>query len=253
MKKIVSTGFAAAIMAIPLGASAFAQDAPVNMMVSVPGLNLQVGASVKDDLLAGTEKFAQGASKVTEINLNPSTMDMMGRTYGSGGDMTKKMKLMVVHTYGYDKPGMYRMEDVDTYAKKLQDGSWSCPIISRDKEGSQERLSYICTKTGSDQTNEMVVLTAEPQKLTFIHMTGTMSLNDLSHMSDSAHNLSRQMEPHGVQKFYFDQNGLEQQQKALEQQQKVFDQMRRLQTVPGKPVIVTPVPPTPPTPPTAPR
>ena len=183
----------AAMMAGSMGA--LAQDAPGNMMVSVPGLNLQVGATVKDDLLAGTEKFAQGASKVTEINLNPSTMGMVGRTYGQDGDMTKKMKLMVVHTYAYDKPGMFRMEDVETYAKKLQDGSWTCPIVSREKEKDQEKLSYICTKTDSDQTNEMVVLTAEPQQLTFIHMAGTISLNNLTHMSDSAHNLSRQVGP----------------------------------------------------------
>jgi uncharacterized protein DUF4252 len=199
MKKTVVVLAVAATVC--LSAVVFAQDAPGNLMVSisVPGLNLQVGAGVKDDLLAGTEKFAQGASKVTEINLNPSTMDMVGRTYGSGGDMTKKMKLMVVHTYGYDKPGMYRMEDVETYAKKLQDGSWSCPVVSREKEKDQEKLSYICTKSGTDQTNEMVVLTAEPQRLTFIHMAGTMSLNDLSHMSDSAHNLSRSVEPRGNQ------------------------------------------------------
>ena len=177
--------------------AARAQDAPGNMMVSVPGLNLQVGAAVKDDLLAGTEKFAQGAAKVTEINLNPSTIGMVGKAYGPDGEMTKKMKLMVVHTYSYDKPGMFRMEDVETYVKKLEDGSWTCPVISREKEKEQEKLSYICAKTDPDQTNEMVVLTAEPQRLTFIHMAGTMSLNDLARMSDSAHGLSRQMEPRG--------------------------------------------------------
>ena len=221
----------AVVAMISSGAAAFAQDASVdNMMVSVSGLNLQIGAAVKDDLLAGTEKFAQGASKVTEINLNPSTMGMVGRNYGPEGDMTKKMKLMVVHTYQYDKPGMFRMEDVETYVKKLQDGSWTCPVISREKEKDQERLSYICTKTGSDQTNEMVVLTAQSQQLTFIHMAGTMSLNDLSHMSDSAHNLSREVGPHG--NFYVGPA-----------------QTFRLQTTPGKVVITTPgslaVPPVP--------
>ena len=220
MKKTTMVLAAAGIIASCSGA--FAQDAPGNMMVSVaPGLNLQIGASVKDDLLAGTEKFGQGASKVTEINLNPSTMDMAGRNYGPGGDMNKKMKLMVVHTYGYDKPGMYRMEDVETYAKKLQDGSWSCPVVSREKYKDQEKLSYICTKTGTDQTNEMVVLTAEPQKLTFIHMAGTMSLNDLTRMSDNAHGLTRSVEPHG--NFYVGN-----------------PQTVRLPTFPGKVVITTP-------------
>ncbi len=195
MKKAMALYFTAAAM-VSLGTgTAFAQDAPGNLMVtvSVPGLNLQVGAPIKDDLLAGTEKFAQGASKVTEINLNPSTMSMIAPSYGLGGDLTKKMKLMVVHDYSYERPGLYRMEDVETYVKKLEDGSWSCPIVSREKD----KLSYICAKTDSDQTNEMVIMDAAPQKLTFIHMAGAVSLNDLTHMSDRANGLSRTVEPRG--------------------------------------------------------
>ena len=201
MNKTIAIYLAAAAM-VSCGAAAFAQDSSANMMVSVPGLNLQVGARAKDDLLAGTEKFAQGASKVTEINLDPTTMSMMGPQYGPEGNLVKKMTRMVVHTYQYDKPGMYRMDDVQTYAKKLEDGSWNCPVVSREKEKDQERLSYICTKTGSDQVNEMVVLTAQSQQLTFIHMAGTMSLNDLTHMSDSAHNLSRQVGPRGNGNYF---------------------------------------------------
>ena len=75
----------------------------------------------KDDLLAGTEKFAQGASKVTEINLDPSTMGMVGGGHGPHADLANKLNLMVIHTYGYDKPGMFRQEDVDAFRKKLQD------------------------------------------------------------------------------------------------------------------------------------
>lgn len=230
---------AVAVMISPC-ATALAQDAPGNnMMVSVPGLSLQVGAAVKDDLLAGTEKFAQGASKVTEINLNPSTMDMAGRNYGQGGDMNKKMKLMVVHTYGYDKPGMYRMDDVEAYTKKLEDGSWTCPIVSREKEKDQEKLSYICTKTDPDQTNEMVVLTAEPQRLTFIHMAGMMSLNDLTRMSDSAHGLSRQMEPHGNQ-FVGPQIVIQRQRLQDDQQQRLQELHRALTTTPNAATLPTP-------------
>ncbi len=184
MKKAMAV--AMALAAITLGSEmASAQESAV---VSISGLNLQVGvANVKDDLLAGTEKFAQGASKVTEINLNPQTMGMAGRTYGPEGDLTKKMKLMVVHSYTYEKPGMYRMDDVEGYVKKLEDGSWSCPVVSREKD----RFSYICAKTDSDQTNEMVILSAEPQQLTFIHMAGTMSFNALSSMGGSARSVER--------------------------------------------------------------
>jgi hypothetical protein len=200
--------------------------------VSVPGLNLQVGAPIKDDLLAGTEKFAQGASKVTEINLNPSTMSMIAPS-GFGGDATKKMKLLVVHDYSYDKPGMYRMEDVDGYVRKLQDGSWSCPVVSREKD----KLSYICAKADPDQTNEMVILDATPQKLTFIHMAGALSLSDLTNMSDRANVLSRQVSPRGNQ--FTPQIFLQQQQHLQEQQEQL---QRRPVIVNGKGMVV-PTPP----------
>ena len=152
------------------------------------GLNLQTKVTVnvayqaKDDLFVGVEKFAQGASDVTEINLDPTTMGLVGMNHGRDGEEARKMKTMVIHTYKYDKPGMYRMEDVDAYRKKLDGGNWHCAIHVRTTTGSTD----ICSRTNGDQTNEMVILTAEPQKLTFIHMSGKMSLDELNDMSGSA-------------------------------------------------------------------
>jgi hypothetical protein len=155
--------------------------------VRVAGLNLQTAAATnvayqKDDLFAGADKFAQGASEVTEINLDPSTMGLVGRRYGRGGDETSKMKSMSIHTYKYDKPGMFKMEDVEAYRKKLENGSWSCPIRVRTQTGSSD----ICSRADADQVNEMVIMTIEPQKLTFIHISGKMSLDELNDMSGSA-------------------------------------------------------------------
>jgi hypothetical protein len=165
--------------------TALAQIPMVHPVVTVepaisvhPKLMFVGAAQAKDDLLAGTEKFAQGASKVTEINLDPSTMGMMDE-HGRDADMARKMDLMVVHTYAYDKPGMYRREDVDAYRKKLQDGSWSCSVHVREDEKSTD----ICSRSGSDhETNEMVIITADPQKLTFIHMKGKVPLSELGNM-----------------------------------------------------------------------
>lgn len=143
------------------------------------------GQSTKDSLLAGTEKFAQGASKVTEINLDPSTMGMMGHR-GRDADLAHKMTLITVHTYSYDKPGMYRKEDVEAFRKKLEDGSWNCYVHSRSESGSSD----ICARPGPDhETNEMVIVTTRAEKLTFIHMAGKMSLNELSEMSEATNGI----------------------------------------------------------------
>jgi hypothetical protein len=149
--------------------------------------NVSVGAQAKDDLLAGTEKFAQGASSVTEVNLDSTTMGMLGDDHGPNADKARKLNFMVVRSYSYDKPGMYRAEDVDLFRKKIEDGSWSCPIHVRGQKDSSD----ICSRTGADhETNEMIILTVRPQKITVIHMSGKMSLNDLSHLSHSTSSLT---------------------------------------------------------------
>jgi hypothetical protein len=142
--------------------------------VNVPDPKVKV--NVKVDLFAGTEKFAQGASESTEINLDPDTMDMVGSGH-KNAELAKKMKFMTIRTYEYDKPGMYKMEDVEAYRKKLEDGTWKCSVRVREKNESTD----ICSRIGPDhETREMVILTAEPKELTFIHMSGNMSLEDLN-------------------------------------------------------------------------
>jgi len=75
---------------------------------------------------------------------------------------------------------MYKMEDVEAYRKKLTDGSWNCFIHSRDKDGSTD----ICQRTAADnETHEMVIMTAEPKELTFVHLKGKMTIDDLRKFS----------------------------------------------------------------------
>lgn len=157
---------------------AFGQAVNIPVETQVDGSLMNV-KQVKDDLFAGTEKFAKGASDVTEVNLDPKMMGMVPAGKKGGSDLAHKMKFMVIHTYTYDKAGMYKAEDVDAYRKKLEDGTWNCSIHVRDKSGTTD----ICSRTSPDhEGSEMVILTAEPKGLTFIHLSGNMSLEDLQKM-----------------------------------------------------------------------
>jgi hypothetical protein len=170
-----------------VSASAQTITASVHPVVVIAGLptEITIGNPIKDDLLAGTAKFAQGASSVTEINLDPTTMGMMSER-GRDSDLAKKLTLMVVHRYTYDKPGMYNQADVEAFRKKLEDGSWSCYVHMRSENGSSD----ICSRAGADQNNELVIVKTAPQKLTFIHVSGKMSLNELSEMSGQANGIA---------------------------------------------------------------
>lgn len=153
-------------------------SSPARAMQEVKVETVAMGdPQVKDDLFAGTEKFAQGATDVTDVNLGP---DMLGMVSGRhGGDLARRMNFMVVRSYTYPHAGMYRMADVEAYRQKLKTGNWNCFIHTRESETNES--TDICNRPSPDrQGSEMVILTVEPRELTFIHMSGSGSLADLS-------------------------------------------------------------------------
>ncbi len=118
----------------------------------------------KDDLFAGTEKFAQGASSVTQIDMDP---DSLGKVEGKEGLRARSMVLSVVHTYAYDKPGMYRIEDVEAFRKKLETGDWHCSVHIRDNKKGES--VDVCNRRRTDELTEQATITVDAKSLTFIH------------------------------------------------------------------------------------
>lgn len=135
------------------------------------GLGLGVGAEgqstqplPKDDLFAGTEVFAKGASDITEITMDP---DSLGLVKGDDQRRAHNTVLQVVRTYTYDKPGMYNMADVDAIRNKLNTGDWHCSVHIRDlKNGTG---SDVCAKRRTDGMKESAIIEVEQKQLTFIH------------------------------------------------------------------------------------
>ena len=133
---------------------------------------------VKDDLFAGSEKFAAGASDVSDVNLDQKTLGLVSAK-GKNAEMAKKLDFVVVHEYTYDKPGMYKLADLDSFRQKLTTGNWSCIVHEQTKTNSTD----VCLRSGADhESNELVVIDAEPKELTFVHLKGRMSLEDLQNM-----------------------------------------------------------------------
>ncbi len=143
----------------------------IGKLVAVVGLVLgtaagvaQTSAPVKDDLFTGTEIFAKGASDVTEITMDPASLDMVG---GRRSANARSMVLNVVRTYTYDKPGMYRLEDVEAFRNKLNTGEWHCSVHTRSLKTGES--TDICNKQRTDDLTETAIITVEPKSLTFIH------------------------------------------------------------------------------------
>jgi hypothetical protein len=138
----------------------------------------------KDELFAGADKFAQGAKSSTEVNLDKNMLGMVGK-FGddgddkTGSDLARKMEFVIVRSYEYAKAGQYNMADVEEFRKRLEDGGWSHLV----KERSETESTDVCVKTDKDGGfSELVVISAEPMELTFVHLKGHMSMQELTKM-----------------------------------------------------------------------
>ena len=96
--------------------------------------------------------------------MDPNTLDMVG---GRNSSRARHTLLSVVHTYTYDKPGMYNMADVDAYRNKINTGDWHCSVHVRELKSGES--TDVCRHQRSDGLNESAIITVEPKSLTFIH------------------------------------------------------------------------------------
>jgi len=125
----------------------------------------ELKSTLKDDLFAGTEIFAKNATDVTEISMDPDSLD---RVSGNHATRARTELLHVVRSYEYDKPGMYNMADVDKFREKLDTGDWHCSVHERHLKSGES--TDVCAKHRTDDLKETAIITVEPKELTFIHM-----------------------------------------------------------------------------------
>ena len=141
---------------------------------------------VKDDLFAGADKFSHGAKSSTEVNLDRKMLAMAAKFAGSDSDdkddkddakLVNKLEFVIVRSYEYDKPGQYSMADVEEFQRRLESGGWSHIVKTRSSTDSAD----VCVKTDDNGAfSELVVISAEPTELTFVHLKGHMSMDELT-------------------------------------------------------------------------
>ncbi|HWZ52016.1 MAG TPA: DUF4252 domain-containing protein [Granulicella sp.] len=176
LQKRIERGVLAGVLMVGLGAPAM--GAP----------------QVPDTLFAGAERFAKGAKSTTEVNLDKSMLAMAGKFMQDSGkeggkekdkakdkaaDLAGKMDFVIVRSYEYASPGQYKRADLDEFQHRLDADGWSHIV----KERSETESTDVCVKTDSEgQFSELVVISAEPLELTFVHLKGHMSMQELTRM-----------------------------------------------------------------------
>lgn len=157
MKKRMGMRFVMAALCLFLTAGAWAQS------------------EAKDTLFAGAEKFAKGAKESNVVTLDKNALALAG---GKGHDMSK-MELIEVYSYEYSGPGMYKASDLEEFRHRLKGNGWSHIVSS--KEEKEESDVWVRT-TDNGESSEMVVISAEEDELSLVHLKGHMSLQDLTSM-----------------------------------------------------------------------
>lgn len=147
-----------------------------------PPPNNRQDDSQSDPLFAGTGEFAKGAIKSTEVNLGKNMLAMAGKSFSAGShgpqaELAKNLDAVFVREYQYAKPGQYKMADVQKYLNRLNGSGWTHMV----RERSATENTDICFRGGDDgEPGEMVIVSAQPTELTFVHLKGRMSMSDLS-------------------------------------------------------------------------
>jgi hypothetical protein len=134
------------------------------MMAVVLMTGVACAQGVKDDLFAGTSVFEKNATNVTDINMDPNSLEMVTGRHAADAH---RMILSTVKSYEYDQPGMYNMADVDKFREKLNTGDWSCSVHERNLKTGES--TDICSKHRTDGYSETAIIAVEKKELTFIH------------------------------------------------------------------------------------
>ncbi len=158
-------------------------------MRTMNGQRVSIGffsPQVKDDLFAGADKFSHGAKSSTEVNLDRKMLAMAAKFAGSDSEdkedkddakLVNKLEFVIVRSYEYEKPGQYNMADVEEFQRRLESGGWSHIVKTRGATDSTD----ICVKADDNGAfSELVVIAAEPTELTFVHLKGHMSMEELT-------------------------------------------------------------------------
>ena len=137
-------------------------------------------ARAEDPLFAGAEKFSKGSTGSSKVDLDKSMLAAGGPMLGGLGLLGGKMDSVYVLTYDYQSAGTYKMADVEEFEKRLN--ASDCKHIVEERSASES--SDICVKLDDEgHWRDMVVISAEPKELSFIHLKGQLSMQSLSTLS----------------------------------------------------------------------
>jgi hypothetical protein len=133
----------------------------------------------------GLEKLAEKAKESAEVTLDSNMLQLASKFLSSKDpDQAKAQKIVsglksiYVRSFEFAKEGEYSMADLDALRAQLQ--GWS-KVVSTKSKGESADVYF---KAGSPgQLGGLFVIAAEPRELAIVHISGTLSPEDIAELS----------------------------------------------------------------------
>ena len=118
------------------------------------------------------DKLAAKAVETTDLNLEPSTLEMAAKFLGNEGDeearqLVRNLKGVFIKSFTFDKEGQYSEADVNAIRSQLKSPEWSKML---ETVGKKETTGIYIKSDG------IVIFAAEPKEFTVIQIVGPSDL-----------------------------------------------------------------------------
>ena len=143
----------------------------------------QTGSACK--IPVNLEKLAAKAAEVVDVNMDANMLQFAGNFLNKdkpdeaqAHKLLSGLKGLCVRSFEFDKDSQYAAEDVEALRTQLQAPLWSRMVGVRSKRDGENVDVYFRMEKGSIMG--MAVIAAEPKELTFVHIDGLISAEQLA-------------------------------------------------------------------------
>jgi hypothetical protein len=190
MRTFAAFAFLAALVSVPARAQQPAQGRLGSPNCQDPGASRPSQAplcgQVPEKLSLNFDAIAKNATEKTELTLEGPMLDILKQTVlkASGQDpaLFAAVDQISVHSYEFAKPGDYSNSDLDPLRKQLASSpGWS--RVLNAKEHGEDTQIYVFIQ--GDKPSGFLLISAKPEEVNVIHVSGSIQLAQLKELIDS--------------------------------------------------------------------
>jgi|HubBroStandDraft_6_1064221.scaffolds.fasta_scaffold00160_8 hypothetical protein len=134
-----------------------------------------------------TAKLAERADETTSISLDKTMLQFAGKFLSSSEEDREAQRIIAkldgiyVRTYGFKKPNTYSASEIESFRRQFSGPEWSRIVAVHAKDPDEDTDIYVHMTDG--RVAGMFILAAEAGELTFVHIVGAITPEDLDQLS----------------------------------------------------------------------